>query len=136
MLSQLATSPVRPEVDAADAQIISGADESRLQFQGPSVGFHRLLTAVAIGQRGTQAVPEQVVLVTSPSLLKQQSRNKVKHIPLQCRISITAPLKCAWIRSVLGAVFRRNTTFECSFKDADPEFRHNQWLCINSGSAP
>lgn len=53
---------MRPQVDAADAQVVSGADESRLQLQGSSVRLHRLLAAVAVGQRGAQAVPQEVVL--------------------------------------------------------------------------
>lgn len=61
-MSQLTASPVSPQVDAADAQVVSGADESGLQLQSSGVGFHRLLAAVAVGQRGAQTVPQQVVL--------------------------------------------------------------------------
>lgn len=64
---------MRSQVDAADAQVVSGSDESRLQLQGSSVRLHRLLAAVAVCQRGAQAVPQQVVLVTSPLVLKWQS---------------------------------------------------------------
>ena len=56
------SSPVCAQVDAADAQVVAAADEARLQFQGRPVGGHGLLRAAAVGQRGAQLVPEQVVL--------------------------------------------------------------------------
>lgn len=42
--------PVRSQVDAADSQIVSGADESGLQLQGSGVRLHRLLAAVSVCQ--------------------------------------------------------------------------------------
>lgn len=50
------------QVNAADAQVVTGPDEARLQLQGSRVGLHRLLAAVAVGQRGAQPVPQQVIL--------------------------------------------------------------------------
>lgn len=57
-----ATLPVCPQVNAADAQVVAGPDEARLQLEGSCVGLHRLLAAVAIRQRGTQSIPQKVVL--------------------------------------------------------------------------
>lgn len=57
-----APSPVRSQVDTADAQVVTTANKTRLQFQGPPVGCHRLLWAASIGKGGTQLVPQQVVL--------------------------------------------------------------------------
>ena len=51
-----------PQVDAADAQVVAGADEAWLELQGLGVGLHCLLAAVPVSQRGPQAVPQQVVL--------------------------------------------------------------------------
>lgn len=58
----LAHPPVRSQVDAADAQVVAGPNEARLELQGSGVGFHCLLAAVPVSQCGTQAVPQQVVL--------------------------------------------------------------------------
>lgn len=51
-----------PKVDAADAEVISGADEAWLELQSSGVGLHCLLAAVAISQRGPQPIPQQIVL--------------------------------------------------------------------------
>lgn len=56
------TLPVCPQVNAADAQVVAGPDEARLQLEGSRVGLHRLLAAVAIRQRGAQPIPQKVVL--------------------------------------------------------------------------
>lgn len=54
--------PVRSQVDAADSQVVPRADESGLQLQSSGVRLHRLLAAVSVGERGSQTVPQQVVL--------------------------------------------------------------------------
>lgn len=54
--------PVSSQVDAADSQVVSGANESRLQLQSSGVRLHGLLAAAPVGQRGPQPVPQQVVL--------------------------------------------------------------------------
>lgn len=59
-----------PKVDAADAQVVSGPDESGLQLQGPGIRLNGLLTAVSIRQRRSQAVPQQVVLRRSKQEVK------------------------------------------------------------------
>lgn len=56
--------PVSAQVDAADAQVVSGPDEAGLQLQSSRVRLHRLLAAVAVRQRGAETVPQQVVLNT------------------------------------------------------------------------
>lgn len=40
--------PVRTQVDAADAQVVARANESRLKIQSSGVCFHCFLTAVSI----------------------------------------------------------------------------------------
>ena len=50
------------QVDAADPQVVAGPYEARLDLQGPGVRLHGLLTAVPVGKRGAQTVPQQVVL--------------------------------------------------------------------------
>lgn len=54
--------PVESQIDAADAQVVSGPNEAGLQVQRSAVRLHRLLAAVAIRQRRSQTVPQQVVL--------------------------------------------------------------------------
>lgn len=54
--------PVCPQVDAADAEVVSGADETGLQIQSSGVGFNSLLAAVSISQSRPQSVPQQIVL--------------------------------------------------------------------------
>ncbi len=55
-------SPVCPQVNTADAQVVAGPDEPRLQLKGSRVSLHRLLTPVPVRQRGPKAVPQQVIL--------------------------------------------------------------------------
>lgn len=55
-------SPVGAQVDAADAQVVAGADVSRLELQCPAICGHGLFTAIPVGQGGTQLVPQKVVL--------------------------------------------------------------------------
>lgn len=54
--------PVCSQVDAADAEVVSGADEAGLQLQRSSVGLNSLLAAVSVSKSRPQSVPQQVVL--------------------------------------------------------------------------
>ena len=50
------SSPVRPvssQIDTADAQVVTTAHKSRLQFQGSPVGGNSLFRAAPVGQGGT-----------------------------------------------------------------------------------
>lgn len=60
-------SPVCPQVNTADAQVVAGPDKPRLQLQGSCVSLHCLLASISIRQRGPEAVPQQVVLHKSAS---------------------------------------------------------------------
>lgn len=55
-------SPMGPQVDAANAQVVAGADVAWLQLQSPAIGSHGLFTPIPIGQGGTQLVPQKVIL--------------------------------------------------------------------------
>lgn len=54
--------PVCSQVDAADAEVVSGADEARLELQSSCVGLNSFLAAVSVSQSRTQSVPQQIVL--------------------------------------------------------------------------
>lgn len=60
--------PVCSQVDAADAEVISGADEAGLQLQSSGVGLNSLLAAVTVSQSRPQPVPQQIVLIDTASL--------------------------------------------------------------------
>lgn len=60
--------PVCSQVDAADAEVVSGADEAGLQLQSSGVGLNSLLAAVSVSQSCPQTVPEQIVLRDTASL--------------------------------------------------------------------
>lgn len=55
-------SPVGAQVDAADAQVVARADISRLELQCPTIRGHSFFTPIAVGQGGTELVPQKVVL--------------------------------------------------------------------------
>lgn len=50
------------QVNTADAQVVAGPDEPRLQLESSRVRLHRLFAPVPVCQRGSQAVPQQIVL--------------------------------------------------------------------------
>ena len=50
------------QVDAADAQVVAGPDEPRLEFQRSRVRLHRLLAAVPVCKGRPQTIPQKVVL--------------------------------------------------------------------------
>lgn len=52
------TLPVGTQVDAADPQVVSGADETWLDLQCSRVGLHSFLTAVSICQGCPKTVPQ------------------------------------------------------------------------------
>jgi hypothetical protein len=53
----LHNSPVSPQVDAADPQVVSGPDEAWLDLQCSCVGLYSFLTAVSICQGRPKTVP-------------------------------------------------------------------------------
>ncbi len=63
-------------VNAADAEVVTWADEAGLQLQGSGIGLHSLLAAISISQRRPQPIPQQVVLYT-PTAKKNPLRLSV-----------------------------------------------------------
>lgn len=62
--------PVCSQVDAADPEVVSGADEAGLQLQSSGVSLDCLLAAISVGQSRSQAIPQQIVLRdTAPPML-------------------------------------------------------------------
>lgn len=71
------------QVDAADAEVVSGADEAGLQFQSSGVGLDSLLATVSVGQSCPQPVPQQIVLRVKASLLVN-CKEDTFYIYIQC----------------------------------------------------
>lgn len=55
-------SPVCPQVNAADAKVVARSDKAWMQLKGSRVSLHRFLAPVPVCQRGSQAIPQQIVL--------------------------------------------------------------------------
>lgn len=67
-------SPVRSEVDAADAQVIAGPYVAGLELKGPTVRGYSFFTLVSVGQGGPQLVPQQIVLGQGWRRVRNKSR--------------------------------------------------------------
>ena len=57
---------VRAQIDAADAEIVAGADKAGAELKRTPICVQGLEAAVAVGQRGAQLVPQQAILWSAP----------------------------------------------------------------------